>query len=100
MRNFAEEMGTKYQFIKTSYTLYSDSWPKIEVKLTNEQVAKFNSISNNLETLVKRYEIIANEKHFPNAGIIGSTKIDATGNTLIIKGSQAVIELLLEQIFY
>ena len=99
MRNFAKDMCTKYQFIKTNYTLYSDSWPKIEITLTNDQISKFNSMYD-LKSLISRCEIVANEKNFPNAGIIGSTKIDTNGSTLIIKGSETVIELLLKQIFY
>lgn len=99
MRDFAKDMCTKYQFIKTTYTLYSDSWPQIEITLKNDQISKFNSMYD-LESLITRCEIVANERHFPNSGIIGSTKLTTSGNTLIIKGSQAVIELLLEQIFY
>lgn len=98
MRDFAKDMCTKYQFIKTTYTLYSDSWPQLEIILTNDQIYKFKSMYD-LKSLISHCEIVANEKYFPNAGIIGSTKIDVNENTLVIKGSEGVIELLLKQIF-
>lgn len=98
MDNFCQKTHDKYGFLHTKYTLYSDSWPELEVMLTNEQMLKLNSITN-LQALISICETYANQKHFPNAGIIGSTKINFSGNILVIKGSLTVIELLLQKIF-
>ena len=60
MRDFAKDMCTKYQFIKTTYTLYSDSWPQLEIILTNDQIYKFKSMYD-LKSLISHCEIVANE---------------------------------------
>lgn len=78
------------------YILHIDGWPEYCFDLTDTQIAFLNLVGRSeFKKVITQCEQIANEKYFPNAGIIGSTTYSLTGNKLWIEGSFGVIEYLL-----
>ena len=83
------------------YTIYGDKWPECRIELTKGQFNYIYSMTDvDLKALILTLEKNANEKHFPNVGILGSTRIkfDITRQMMIISGSFAVTEGLLVSI--
>lgn len=80
------------------YTIYIDRWPECRIKLQDkhfEYLYKMNKLD--FKELIFKLECAANEMNFPNAGIIGTTKIkfDSFNQVITINGSFAVTENLL-----
>ena len=90
-----------YNFLNSKYVLYPDKWPCLKVKLTTDQYATIRSLGNNgrLISIITKCEQIANAQNRINTGILGSTKHDLKSNIFTIEGSEAVIELILKEIF-
>lgn len=85
--------------ISWKYILRIHNWSQYYFELTFEQTNFLQELgTNRLQNQITEFEHIANEKHFPNAGIIGSTKFSLSGTKLMLEGSFAVVELLLRWI--
>lgn len=98
MREFME--GLKDDFKDCGYTIYIDKWPKCVFKLSDRQARVFLGIGDNkLKEMILKLEFIADEENRPNAGIIGTTKIEFynTDYELVINGSFAVTELFIQE---
>lgn len=77
------------------YTIYIDKWPECKIQLKKQHFDYLNRLSDiEWKNLIFSAEQLANSKHFPNAGIIGTTKVkmDTREQLLIINGSFAVTE--------
>lgn len=78
------------------YVLRIFEWPEYYFDLTDLQVDFLHKLGDvNFRGIIAKFEGIANERNFPNAGIIGSTRYSLAGNRLRLEGSFAVIEMLL-----
>lgn len=87
----------RYNFIDGKYTLYIDKFPKLELELTNQQIIKVQNES--LEKLIFKAEHMANNQYPINAGILGNTTYNLLGNKFVIQGSQAVLEIVIDNLF-
>lgn len=96
---FLNEIKNEYNLNIEEYTIYSDQWPLLKLRLNEQQSRIISNIKSNIYTIIKSCEIKANIIHPVNAGIIDTTKINFNGNELSIKGSETVIRLLLKEIF-
>lgn len=82
--------------ISWKYILRLHDWPQYFFELTLEQTNFLQKVgSNRLRNQIIKFEYMANETHFPNGGIIGSTKFSLSGTNFMLEGSFAVVELLL-----
>lgn len=78
--------------------IYSDQWPLLKLKLEKEQINTISYKINDIDTIIKKCEMQANNIH-DNSGIINTTTLKLNKDELIIKGSLTVIELILKEIF-
>lgn len=85
----------KEYFEECGYTLYSKQWPAFRFHLNDKQVSFLLSQKNFMEKQIIMWEYEANEKYFPNAGIINSTHYNLTNGILTVQGSFAVVELFI-----
>ncbi len=93
---FLEQLSSNYG-IKANYTIFSTEWPLLELYLNDKQFNIFSRVEN-IDGLIVKCEIEATDIHRVNT-IMGSTKINVQGNTVYIKGSQTVMEILIQNIF-
>lgn len=98
-QDFLDELKNKYNFNRGEYTVYSDQWPLLKLKLNQQQFNRISKIINNKDAIITKCEIQANNIHPINAGIINTTTLNLDGDKLIIKGSETVIRLILNEIF-
>lgn len=87
--------NVKDYFEECGYTLYRDQWPSCRFHLNNKQVSFLISHNDFIKKQIIVWEHQANQKYFPNAGIIHSTHYDLTNGILTIQGSFAVVELFI-----
>lgn len=93
-----DNMLKTFGFLEAKREIFSDDWPKVNLTLTNKQVEKYKQAD--MQALVSKFELIANNIHQPNKGIIRSTKYYfKSPNQLCIQGSLTVLELIIETIF-
>ncbi|RDY28403.1 hypothetical protein CHL78_005745 [Romboutsia weinsteinii] len=96
---FIKYLSANYNFDNIKYTLYSDQWPKLEVNLNPIDLVKLVSAEHNLENIIRKCELTSNENHRFNSDIIGTTRMNLVKNTLIIQGSEIVIQLFIKKVF-
>ncbi|GEM_PF-3425659 len=99
IETFLKQLNSNYG-IKAKYTLFLEEWPLLEFKLDDNQLNTFNTFSRlkNIKSLIVECETMATNIHGVN-NIMDSTKIEVQGNTVYIKGSQTVMEILIHKIF-
>ncbi|MFR5367709.1 hypothetical protein [Intestinibacter bartlettii] len=93
-----DNMLETFGFLKASREFYAYDWPKVNLTLTDKQVKKYKQAD--MQALVSKFELIANNMNQHNRGIIGSTKYSfECPNQLCIQGSLTVLELIIGNIF-
>ena len=87
----------RYNFINGQFTLYIDKFPRLELELTNQQIIKVQNES--LKKLIFNAEHVVKTQYPINAGVLGNTIYNLFGNNFVIQGSQAVIEIVIDNLF-
>lgn len=92
------------------YTLYRNEWPKFVFYLTEVQAQFLRKMGiDQLNDIIRKAEIVADEENKPNFGIIGSTEFNLVSeklnrlnkpvNKFVLQGSFAVIKKVITFLF-